>query len=230
MKKIIINSLIFAITILLFAGCGNVAAPENADSATTMEDATEEDIAAANANGTEVSNDNTDDSTSEQNEAAATQENASGASDGIITEDDAKAIALKDAGLSSDKVSGMRIKLESDDGIQEYEVDFYSGNKEYEYTINASTGDIISKDNDIDDDFSNSESKKDDIISKDKAKKIALDKVSGATDKDIRIHLDNDDGKKIYEGSIVVNKKEYEFEIDARNGTILEWEEDEYDD
>ncbi len=230
MKKIIINSLIFTIAILLFAGCGNVAAPENADSATTMEETTEDDIAAANADGTEAGNNKTDTSTSKQNETAATQENASGVSDSIITEDAAKAIALKDAGLSGDKVSSMRIKLETDDGIQEYEVDFYSGNKEYEYTINASTGDIISKDNDIDDDFSSSEKPKNDIISKDKAKKIALDKVSGATDNDIRIHLDNDDGKKIYEGSIVFNKKEYEFEIDAMSGTILEWEEDGYDD
>lgn len=36
---------------------------------------------------------------------------------------------------------------------QEYDVDFYAGTKEYEYTISAEDGRILEKDTDIDIDF-----------------------------------------------------------------------------
>lgn len=48
----------------------------------------------------------------------------------------------------------------------------------------------------------------------------------GATDKDIRLQLDRDDGKLLYEGKIVYQGMEYEFEIDAYSGAILEWDAD----
>ncbi|MDE8707100.1 PepSY domain-containing protein [[Ruminococcus] torques] len=39
---------------------------------------------------------------------------------------------------------------------------------------------------------------------------------------------DNDDGKYKYEGDIIYDGKEDEFEIDASTGTILEWSEERY--
>lgn len=67
-------------------------------------------------------------------------------------------------------------------------------------------------------------------ISKDEATQIALDRVKGAKTSDVRIHSEWDDGREIYEGSIVYKGKEYDFEIDATNGEILEWEEESIDD
>ena len=55
-------------------------------------------------------------------------------------------------------------------------------------------------------------------------KKIALAKVPNATEKDIQVKLDRDDGKLKYEGKIIYECMEYEFEIDAYSGAILEWE------
>ena len=57
-------------------------------------------------------------------------------------------------------------------------------------------------------------------------KKTALKKVPGAGEDDIKIHLDHDDGKVLYEGSIVYKERKYEFEIDADTGSILKWEEE----
>ncbi len=57
---------------------------------------------------------------------------------------------------------------------------------------------------------------------------IALDRVSGATAQDVRIELDRDDGRYKYEGEIIYNNMEYDFEIDANSGTILEWSEERY--
>ena len=46
----------------------------------------------------------------------------------------------------------------------------------------------------------------------------------GATN--IQIHLDRDDGRLEYEGSIYYGSWEYEFTIDAYTGAIREWERD----
>ncbi|MCI5951745.1 MAG: PepSY domain-containing protein [Anaerostipes sp.] len=146
-----------------------------------------------------------------------------------ISEEEAKQIALKDAGVKESDVSGMRIKLETDDGTKEYEVDFYVGDKEYDYDIDASDGTIRSKDTEIEDDFGTDRT--DVKVSKDTAIKKVLAKVKGAQESDVRIHLDEDDGRQIYEGSVIYEEMEYDFEIDASTGKILEWEaESVYDD
>ncbi len=64
-------------------------------------------------------------------------------------------------------------------------------------------------------------------ISEEKAKEIALEKVPGATVQDVRkFKKDRDDGKYVYEGEILYNKMEYDFEIDAENGEIISWEQE----
>lgn len=65
-------------------------------------------------------------------------------------------------------------------------------------------------------------------VSIEKATEIALERVPGASENDIRIQSDYDDGKYKYEGDIIYDGKEYEFEIDASTGTILEWSEERY--
>lgn len=56
-----------------------------------------------------------------------------------------------------------------------------------------------------------------------KAKSTALAKVYGATESDVRLYLDYEDGIAVYEGSIIFDNMEYEFEIDAATGTIVSW-------
>ena len=41
-----------------------------------------------------------------------------------------------------------KAKLENDDGMVEYDVSFYYNGMEYEYTINAVSGDIMEYDHD----------------------------------------------------------------------------------
>lgn len=63
-------------------------------------------------------------------------------------------------------------------------------------------------------------------ISEADAKAAALERVPGATEQDLRMELDRDDGKYIYEGDIIYQQKEYEFEIDANTGNFLKWSEE----
>lgn len=63
-------------------------------------------------------------------------------------------------------------------------------------------------------------------ISSEQASKLALDRVPGSTEQDLKIELDYDDGYYKYEGDIIYDQKEYEFEIDANTGDFLEWKEE----
>lgn len=51
----------------------------------------------------------------------------------------AKSIALNHAGVSENEAHDMDIELDNEDGILVYEVEFKSGNMEYDYEINAAT-------------------------------------------------------------------------------------------
>ena len=63
----------------------------------------------------------------------------------------AKSIALNHAGLSENQAYDMEIELDDEDGILVYEVEFKSGNMEYDYEINAATGAILKYETEIDD-------------------------------------------------------------------------------
>ena len=144
-----------------------------------------------------------------------------------VTEDEARKTALSDAGVTEEQITGIRVKKDYDDGRQVYDVEFYSDNKEYDYEIDASTGEILSSDFEIENDFNkDSASDLNPAVSQEEASAAALAKVQGASEKDLRIKLDDDDGKMIYEGDIYYNGTEYEFEIDAATGDFLEWSEE----
>ena len=73
---------------------------------------------------------------------------AGGSKTGItaaITQKDARKIALQDAGLTEAEVSISSEKLDTENGVAVYEVDFVKGNVKYEYDINATTGAVYSK-------------------------------------------------------------------------------------
>ena len=208
MKKRTLLLTTLAVFTITFAGCGS-ATP---NSTTKIPNNT-------SGNQMEAS------SPTENNGASQTD------SKNIISEDEAKAIALSDAGVTEDKLTNIRITQDSDDGVSVYDVELYIGNKEYDYEIDASNGNIRSQDTDIEDDFhNNSSDSSSSVISLEEASKIVLAKVEGATEKHLRIALDTDDGQQIYEGEIHYNGMEYEFELNAKTGNILEWSKEREDD
>lgn len=152
-------------------------------------------------------------------------------SDNGITEEEAKAIALSDAGVTEADLTNIRITQDVDDGVSVYDVEFYVGNKEYDYEIQTADGTIRSQDTDIEQDFRNDTSNDtSSLISKEEASKIVLAKVEGATEQNLRIALDTENGQQIYEGEIRFQGMEYEFELNANTGDILEWSKEREDD
>ena len=147
-----------------------------------------------------------------------------------ITLDRAKEIALEHAGLTESKVTFVKNKKEIDDGKVQYEIEFVSGSTEYDYDIDASTGKIISFDQEIENASSiatttpkvDSSAK----VTKDQALQIALDH-AGLTTKDVtlpKVKKDYDDGKEVYEVEFHVGFNEYSYNIDVATGEILDFE------
>ena len=63
----------------------------------------------------------------------------------------AKSIALNHAGLRENQAYDMDIELDDEDGKLVYEVEFKSGNMEYDYEIDAASGAILKHETELDD-------------------------------------------------------------------------------
>ena len=228
---------------MALAGCGDNSGGETVRSQQSVESTGGDEIRAdapqttkddggtdtGSASGSESSGQDSGQAQTAKDTAQTGQAAADTQSGGTqVTEEEAKKIALEDAGYTEEDVTGIRIKQDRDDGRDIYEVDFYVQAEEFDYDIDIASGQILSRDYDIDEDFNNSGSGQsaDGVISQEEAVKIVLDRVQGATENDVRISLDQDDGRQIYEGEIYYNQTEYEFELNAQTGEVLEWSEE----
>ena len=67
-----------------------------------------------------------------------------------VTADQAKDIALRQAGVNPGSVSYINVKQDWDDGRQEYDVKFYVGRTEYQCDVDVATGMVTDFDIDFD--------------------------------------------------------------------------------
>ena len=138
-----------------------------------------------------------------------------------ITPDEAKQAALDHAQLTAEQVVFTQAKLDYDDGRAVYDIEFYSGNKEYDYEIDAASGKVLEFDHDIENfDISSVQVK----LSLDEAKAVAL-KNAKLSENDVvftKAKLDYDDGRAVYDIEFYSGNREYDYEIDANTGKILD--------
>jgi len=167
--------------------------------------------------------------------------------------DKAKAAAFADAGVKGSAVRDLEVELDVEHGIMVYEVEFKANGTEYEYDIDAVTGEVVHVDKDIDDDWydddwDEAQNKKPvsvdkpsnsgaatgntpssaELISAEKAKSLALEH-AGLKSSEIvfeKTELDEDDGIWEYDVEFRKGNIEYEYEIDAKSGKILKAEKD----
>lgn len=146
-----------------------------------------------------------------------------------VTLEEAKSIVLDKADLKEKDVTFTKAKLEKDDGRWVYEIDFKTDETRYDSEVDAIEGNITEWEVEA---KKNAEKKEQATvkaeITLEKAKKIALDK-AGLKEKDVvfeEARLDNDDGRRVYDIEFRHERVEYSFEIDATDGTIIEWEKD----
>lgn len=159
-----------------------------------------------------------------------------------ITMEQAQEIALKHAKLTSDQVSFIKTDTELENGIEVYNIEFSYENKEYDYKINSSNGEIIEYDSDIEDyDITqqqatkenksvtpNNQNSNNSKITVEKAKEISL-KHANLKDNQVvfdKTEMDYDNGVQVYDIEFHYNNIEYNYEIDANTGNILSYSQD----
>lgn len=166
-----------------------------------------------------------------------------------ISVEDAKQIALAHAKIAQSSVTFIKAELDTEDGRQVYDIEFYSGNTEYDYEIDAISGEIVSSDMDIENYTIPAQTAAQPAatqaapaaptqaatqpqpaaptqaassgISADRAKQIALSDagVSGASFTTVELYTD--DGVRVYEIEFKVGNVEYDYDIDASSGAII---------
>jgi len=151
----------------------------------------------------------------------------------------AQSIALSHAKLTAAKVTGLKAELDRENGVYIYDVDFKSGNYEYDYDINATTGKIIKSQKKAIRKATNTnrrtttatQTARTSYIGIAKAKSIALNhaKVSASKARGVKAELDRERGIYVYEVEFKSGRFEYDYTINAATGKVISFDR-EYDD
>ena len=84
--------------------------------------------------------------------AASSAAAPAASSDAYIGEDAAIEAALAHAGINQADTTELKAELDTDDATVHYEVEFKSAGTEYSYDIDATTGEVLSFESEVDDD------------------------------------------------------------------------------
>ena len=147
-------------------------------------------------------------------------------SNAYIGETNAKEIALKQSGESDAALISWEIEMDYDDGHMVYEVSLYTNYMEYEYEIDAITGEVLKFESE-DEKAAVPPDLTDGYIGLERAKTIAVSHAGADESKlkkyDAEIKVKDNQKGAIYEVEFAYLGMEYEYEIDAMTGDILEW-------
>lgn len=158
------------------------------------------------------------------------------ASGSQISQAQAREIALKDAGVIEKDATFARDKDGFEDGVAVYEIEFENATTEFDYDVAKAGGKILSASRKVKVPASVAAQQKAAGAQTSKtgteaAIEVAL-KHAGLTEDSVtslRCGKDRDNGRDIYEVEFRYGGYEYEYDIDAGDYSIIEWDKD-YDD
>ena len=149
-------------------------------------------------------------------------------SKGYISVDEAKSAAYAHAGVSASDVVYVETDFDSEHGVMVYEVEFYAGNVEYEYDINAQTGEVVKYAQQNTGTSIPSGTVSGDYIGETAAKEAALSH-AGVSEADVcwlKADFDSDDGIYLYELEFAANGVKYDYDVNALTGDIVKFEQE----
>ncbi len=154
-------------------------------------------------------------------------------SNSFIGSDAAKQAALADAGVSAGDARFTKVRMDYEDGVPVYEVEFYTATHEYDYEIHAQNGSVFHKEVEAHQTSSGNHhggtgTQTGADIGAEAAKNAALNHAGCAAGDVVftKVERDYDDGWLIYEIEFYKGGLEYEFEIDGTSGAVLKFERD----
>lgn len=155
----------------------------------------------------------------------------------LISSQTALEIALDHAGVSEKDARDIEVELDRGDGRLIYEVEFKHNGTEYDYEIDAVTGDVLKAETDGEDGHATPTpkpgstaaptaqptQKPSEYIGKKAALEIALNDagVSASQANDIEVELETKNGTKVYDVEFKAGGREYEYVINAKTGSII---------
>lgn len=140
---------------------------------------------------------------------------------GSVDRNGAISLALSDAGFLASDVTRQRVETDRDDGFTIYEVSFRNGEYDYDYDINAATGEIRSGEFEYNRRVSSNRNGT--LIGEERALEIATPYIQYSNPSDVRIYRDYDDGIQKYELTAYIDGVQYELDIDAVTGRVLQY-------
>ncbi len=154
-------------------------------------------------------------------------------SNSFIGSDAAKQAALADAGVSAGDARFTKVRMDYEDGVPVYEVEFYTATHEYDYEIHAQNGSVFHKEVEAHQTSSGNHhggtgTQTGADIGAEAAKNAALNHAGCAAGDVVftKVERDYDDGWLVYEIEFYKGGLEYEFEIDGTSGAVLKFERD----
>lgn len=140
-----------------------------------------------------------------------------------MTKEEAKEIVLNYVNLDESDVTFTKVKIDRENGKTVYEIDLFDDNNKYEIYVDVSTKEIAKYSKEP---LKSNTTTNNNYISNDKAKQLVLEhaKLDETNVRWHKVELDIDYNIKTYEIEFFYNNLEYEYEVDAINGSILKYE------
>ena len=159
------------------------------------------------------------------------------ASGNQIGEDEAKSIAVKDAGVSEADVTFIKTEIGDEDGVPVYEIEFEDQATKFDYDVAKAGGSILHASRKVKVPACVAAAKKasEDAKTGKTGEEAAIEAAlehAGLTEDDVTglyCHKDYDDGREVYEVEFRQGRYEYSYDIDVNNYSVLDWDKD-YDD
>ena len=147
-----------------------------------------------------------------------------------LSKEEIKRVVIQDTCLDEKEISFKEIELDLDGETKKYDVEFYYQKVEYQYEIDAKTGDVLTTNfvkQDSSSTISNSgvdsSTQQTSVIDADQAKEVAV-KDANLTIQDVvftDVDLEEENGVTYYEVDFTYQNMEYDYKIDALTNTII---------
>ena len=140
---------------------------------------------------------------------------------GEISQDEALAIALANAGVPEGDAYHIKNETDSDNGIPLYDIEFETDYGDYDFEVAMADGRIVGADYEVDEEWLDALGGS--PVTAEEAASIVAGKIPGASAADVDIWEESGDGRGRYEGELFLDGMKYEFELDPRTGRIFDW-------